>query len=187
MRVISGKRKGYNLMGPRSSDARPTEDRVKESLFNIIQPIKPEAVAVDLFSCTGSIGIEFLSRGCSKVYFSEKDRDNFERLKMNLEKTRFEDQAELLFGDFRRNLLQINEDIDYIFLDPPYYTNYIEDALDLIKDNRYFDKAMIICEMDREESYDEKFDYLEKVFERKYGKKVITIYKGKEDEGSLSR
>lgn len=84
LRVITGIRKGHKLRGPRSSDARPTEDRIKEALFNILQPMPEDFIALDLFAATGNVGIEFLSRGLVKL-FSEKNEDNISDLKVELE------------------------------------------------------------------------------------------------------
>ena len=84
MRVISGIRRGQSLLGPKGKHSRPTEDKVKEAVFNVLYPLKDNCVAIDLFSCTGSIGIEFLSRGANKVYFSEYNGENISIMKKNL-------------------------------------------------------------------------------------------------------
>lgn len=177
LRVITGLRKGHKIKGPRDSSARPTEDRIKEALFNILQPMPEDFIALDLFSATGNIGIEFLSRGASKVYFSENNRNNIEDLKWNLDHTKFTDQAVVLERDFKSNILQINEGIDYVYIDPPYHSNYYSESLELMLENKCFDSALYILEMKEDIDFSEKFDKLELVYEKKYGKKYLKFYR----------
>lgn len=176
MRVIAGLRKGFKLEGPRKSKARPTEDKIKETIFNILYPMKHDAVVLDLFACTGSIGIEFLSRGAKKVFFSELNYDNIKILNQNLEKTKFTDTSIVLGGDYKKNIKSIDEDIDYVFIDPPYYTNYYEKSIRLMLEIDYFKNSSFITEADRHMDFTEKFDELKLVFQRQYGKKEISIY-----------
>ena len=174
MRVISGSRRGMKLYYP-IGQSRPTEDRIKENIFNILQPLKKDAVVLDLFACTGQVGIEFLSRGAKKAYFSEKNRKNLEILKMNLEKTRFQEISKVLDGDFRRNLMQIREPLDYIFLDPPYKSDFILESLKRIAElDLLAEEGQIITETDQMIEYPE--DLYEQIFSRNYGDKEISIY-----------
>ena len=177
MRVIAGLGKGYRLLGPKSTKSRPTEDKIKESVFNVLYPLRENSVILDLFSCTGSIGIEFLSRGSKKVFFSESNYDNIRILNENLEKTRFLEQAEVLQGDFKKNILRVYEDIDYVYIDPPYYSDFYTKALHIMKDIVYFRNAYFIFEADKRIDVLENFNCFELVFQRRYGKKEISIYK----------
>ncbi|MDO4779277.1 MAG: RsmD family RNA methyltransferase [Tissierellia bacterium] len=187
MRVISGTRKGQKLFGPKNELSRPTEDRIKEAIFNVLGNIGPESVVLDLFACTGSIGIEFLSRGAKKTYFSEIKKDNIEILKRNLEKTKFLENSVILKGDYRSNLLKISEKIDYIYIDAPYKSDYYIKSMEIILENEKLMDAIIITEMDRDENFSEKYDKISLVFNRKYGNKYIKIYVRKTDESSISR
>ncbi len=91
MRVISGDKKGFKLKAPKGMDTRPTEDRIKESLFNILGPINENSIVLDLFSGSGSIGIEFLSRGGAKfVYFIDNSNLSISTIKENIAHTDFE-------------------------------------------------------------------------------------------------
>ncbi len=181
LRVITGLRKGHKLQGPKSSNARPTEDRIKESVFNIIGPFDNDFIALDLFAATGNIGIEFLSRGAKKVYFSELDRENIKLLEDNLEHTKFSDKSIVLKGDFRRNLLQIRDEIDFVYIDPPYdIEDYYIESIKIMLKNRYFKNALFIAEMNQYIHLTEFFDNLELVYEKKYGKKYIMFYREKE-------
>lgn len=187
MRVISGINRGQKLLGPKDRKSRPTEDKIKEAVFNIISPIKNSCVALDLFACTGSIGIEFLSRGAKKVYFSELKYDNIKIMKENLEKTKFMDKSIILKGHFLKNLETINEDIDYIYIDPPYSSDYYVKSIEYILDRDIFMNTKIILESDRYEDYSEMFDGLRLIFKRRYGKKEISIYERESDESNISR
>lgn len=177
MRVISGQRRGQKLLSPKNDLSRPTEDRVKEAVFNVIFPIKPNAVVLDLFSCTGSIGIEFLSRGAKKVFFSELKKDNLILLNKNIKNTKYEDESKVLAGDFRKNIQKINENVDYVYIDPPFDTNFYSIAIEKILENNYLKDALIITEMDINENFSEKYDKIQLVFERKYGNIFIKMYR----------
>lgn len=177
LRVISGLRKGHKLRGPIDSRARPTEDRIKESLFNIIHPIEEDAVCLDLFAATGNIGIEFLSRGAKKVYFSEKDKSNVKDLKWNLDHTKLADKAEILEFDYKKNILTIRENIDYVYIDPPYQSDYYMEALKLMLDRRYFKDALFILESNADYDYSKDLQDLNLVYEKKYGKKHLKFYR----------
>ncbi len=123
MRVISGLRKGYRLKGPKSKSIRPTEDRIKESLFNILHYVDEESLVLDLCAGTGSIGIEFLSRGAKKVYFVDRSRESIQCIKENLAHTRLDDGAEVIKGDAIKSIINFGKRgiaFDYIFTDPPY-------------------------------------------------------------------
>ncbi len=176
-RVITGLRKGHKLLGPPSSDARPTEDRIKESIFNILNTVEEDAIVLDLFACTGNIGIEFLSRGAKKAYFSELDRRNLELLRRNLEHTKFIEESEVLEGDFRRNILRIKENIDYVYIDPPYLSNFYTESFKLLIGNKYFENALYIVESNENKNLEDEFEQLELVYEKKYGKKYIKFYR----------
>lgn len=177
LRVITGLRKGHKLKGPRTGDARPTEDRVKESIFNILEPINEDTICLDLFACTGNIGIEFLSRGAKKAYFSELNKKNIEDLEWNLMHTKFTNHAEIFQGDFRRNILRIRESIDFVYLDPPYESRFYEESFKLMIGNKFFKDALYITEMNIDEDFSEKFENLELVYEKQYGKKYIRFYR----------
>ncbi|MFM1514976.1 16S rRNA (guanine(966)-N(2))-methyltransferase RsmD [Helcococcus ovis] len=179
LRVITGLRKGHKLKGPKGESSRPTEDRIKEAIFNIIGSIEENEVVLDLFACTGNIGIEFLSRGAKKVYFSECDRYNLSYMEDNIIHTKFEDKSVILRGDFRKNLMQIRENIDYVYLDPPYKSDFYEKAFEYMIDNVYFNNSLFIVEIDKNIDFSEIYDKLDLVYEKKYGRKYIKFYREK--------
>lgn len=121
MRVIAGTRRSLHLITPEGRDTRPTQDRIKETLFNILQTDVPGSVFVDLFAGSGGIGIEALSRGAVRAYFVENQKKACDCIEQNLEKTRFTKEAVLLKQDVLFALTgSIRERADLIFMDPPY-------------------------------------------------------------------
>lgn len=180
MRVISGLKRGHRLLGPKGKHSRPTEDKVKEAVFNILYPLKDEFVALDLFACTGSIGIEFLSRGAKHVYFSELNNENINLMKKNLENTKFTEKAKILRGNYLKNLDIIKENIDYVYIDPPYESNYYNKSLEYMTDSDYFTNAKFIVEIDKHMDFSESNNKLELIFQRSYGQKEISIYERKQ-------
>ena len=136
MRVISGKARGTKLNTIESNLTRPTLDRVKESLFNIIQNEIEDSVVLDLFAGSGAIAIEFLSRGAKRAYLCDKSKDACKIINQNLQKTKFTNNATVLNNDYKKclhELKNINEKFDIVFLDPPYEANLSIDAIKIIK------------------------------------------------------
>lgn len=125
MRVIAGRARSLKLKVPEGEGTRPTTDRIKETLFNILQGDIPGCVFVDLFAGSGGIGIEALSRGAGHAWFAENNKDAISCISYNLNFTRLADKATLLKGDVFSVLPQIHEkEADIIFIDPPYQAGY---------------------------------------------------------------
>lgn len=179
MRVVAGKYRGLNVKSPKGSKFRPTENRVKEAIFDMLHPIKNGGTALDLFACTGQIGIEFLSRGCDFVVFNEINYFNFRTLKDNLEKLK-DEETKVYKGDFRPCLEDLHKkglSFDYIFLDPPYKEDYVEDSLKLILKYDLLRKdGIIITEMEKKIDFTKEFP-LKTIKEKTYGKKEVKFYK----------
>ena len=128
MRVISGKAKGTKLGTIEEQSTRPTLDRVKESLFNIINTKIEDSIVLDLFAGSGALGIECISRGAKQVYFCDKSKQAINQIKQNLIKTRFEQQAVIFQNDYINCLKECAQKqivFDLIFLDPPYANDLI--------------------------------------------------------------
>lgn len=153
MRVISGSARGTILHSIDDMSTRPTLDRVKESLFNIIQEKIEDTTVLDLFAGSGAIGIEFLSRGANKAYFCDKSPKSIEMIEKNLEKTRLREKAVVLNKDYTNCINELkNTKFDIIFLDPPYKENFSIDAMKKINDAKLLkDGGMIIVETDEPE------------------------------------
>ena len=185
MRVISGKARGTKLNTIESEKTRPTLDRVKESLFNILQYDIKDTVVLDLFAGSGALGIESLSRGAKKAYFCDTNIDAIKVIKQNLERTNLQDNAIVEKTDFEKflNTFDKKNYFDIIFLDPPYKLNYSIIACDLIVKNSLLKHdGMIIIETDekaRDTEELKKIDELEIFDERKYGRANLIFIKQK--------
>ena len=133
MRVIAGTARSLPLKTPEGMDTRPTTDRIKETLFNMLQTKVGGAVFVDLFSGSGGIGIEAISRGANKAYFVEYDKKALACIKDNLNFTKFNDKAMVINADVCSAVDRINEEADIIFMDPPYESGLDVAVLRLLK------------------------------------------------------
>lgn len=182
MRIISGKARGTKLNTLEGEQTRPTLDRVKESIFNIIQNELEETVFVDIFSGSGAIGLEALSRGAKKAILCDKSREAIAIIKSNVEKTHFQEKAQIINADFEKCLKEIKEEVDYIYIDPPYKTDYILKSLKNLEESEIIkEETKIILETDDEERILKqieslKFDIIDK---RKYGIAHIIFLKKK--------
>ena len=152
MRIISGKARGTKLYTLDGENTRPTLDRVKESLFNIIQNELLDSTVLDLFSGSGALGLESLSRGAKKAILCDNNIKSIEIIKKNIEKCHFQDITEVVFKDYKKCVEQINEKLDIIFIDPPYKKDIAVDAIKLILEKDLLkDNSLIILETDEEE------------------------------------
>ncbi|WP_150283844.1 16S rRNA (guanine(966)-N(2))-methyltransferase RsmD [Rummeliibacillus sp. TYF-LIM-RU47] len=187
MRIISGERKGMALKAVNGMTTRPTTDKVKESLFNIIGPYFNGGTVLDLFAGSGGLGLEALSRGMEHGIFIEKDSRAFQNLKENISKCRYENCTEVYRNDALRAiklLIKNKVQADLIFLDPPYkkqqYYNMVED---IVANQMIHEDGTIVCEHDREVDLPAVFLDFHKVREEEYGSTIISIYRFVEEEG----
>lgn len=177
MKIISGSLKGRILDGFNLDGTRPTMDRVKESLFAMIQNNIINSVCLDLFSGSGNLGIEAISQGAKKSYLVDLNKKAIKVIKSNLNKLGISNKCVVLCGDFKKVLKEIDIKFDIIFLDPPYKTNHIEEAIKLIDNNNLLNSdGLIICESDSLEKivYSSKYTIFKS---KKYGDKYVVILK----------
>lgn len=150
MRVISGKCRGTHLMAPEGMETRPTTDRIKETLFNMIAFDIPDCRFLDLFSGSGAIGIESLSRGAEKAVFVDQGEKALACIRGNLEKTKLMSNAKVMAMSVSQAINQLGknkEQFDIIFLDPPYALEGIEQILQEIETNKLLsEEGYIILE-----------------------------------------
>ncbi|MDE6663298.1 MAG: 16S rRNA (guanine(966)-N(2))-methyltransferase RsmD [Lachnospiraceae bacterium] len=161
MRVIAGKARSLKLKTPEGLDTRPTTDRIKETLFNMLQPYLPDGIFIDLFSGSGGIGIEALSRGAKHAYFIENNKNALVCILDNLKFTRLTEDATVLKQDALSALSGIHEkEADVIFMDPPYGQEFEKQVLALLKNMPYVtENTLIVVEAMR----DEDFSYVEEL------------------------
>ena len=158
MRVIAGTARSLPLKTPEGMDTRPTTDRIKETLFNMLQTKIGGSVFVDMFSGSGGIGIEALSRGANKAYFIEYDKKALACIKDNLNFTKFNDKAMVINADACSAVDRITEEADIIFMDPPYEQEHEKRVLSMLAGMKYVTEDTLIIV---EASLRTDFDYLE--------------------------
>ena len=174
MRVITGKARGRKLKEPSNYDIRPTTDNVKESIFNILQFDIEGRKVLDLFAGTGQLGIECLSRGAESVTFVDQSREAIELVKANLKTCGFE--ARVVTSESIAFLSRGGR-YDLIILDPPYATELLEKALEIINSvDMLSEGGIIICESSRDKIMPELKAPYKKSREYGYGKVKLTTY-----------
>lgn len=156
MRVIAGRARSLKLKTPQGTDTRPTTDRIKETLFNMIQGDIPGCIFIDLFAGSGGIGIEALSRGAAHAYFVENAKEAVQCIQENLSFTKFSDSATLLKQDVFVALSAIHEkEADLIFMDPPYQSGIHKMLLEALKGQPYVtENTVLIMEAEKKTSFD---------------------------------
>ena len=178
MRVIAGTAKGRTLRTLPSDDTRPTSDRAKESLFNILMPYLHGAGFLDLFSGSGAIGIEALSRGASHAVFVEQSAQAVSIIKENLTLTRLSGSAEVRQSTVMDFLLNCNQPFPLIFMDPPYHSELVPESVRIIAQNKLLQaEGLLIAEGDRTEEFPEFLFGFSLVDKRKYGRNVLNFYR----------
>lgn len=180
MRVIAGKARRLPLIAPEGKDTRPTTDRIKETLFNMIQDEVPGSMFLDLFSGSGGIGIEALSRGAKKAYLVEFGREPLKCIRANLEKTRLTEEAVVLPVEVTYGISKLEamgQTFDIIYADPPYNKEFEPKIVDLLAHSGIVkEDTLVIIEsaLRTEVDYvDESFYEIEKVKEYKTNKHVF--------------
>ena len=179
MRVISGILKGRNIEGFTIDGTRPTMDRVKESIFGIIQNNIKNSICLDLFAGSGSLGIEAISNGADKCYFVDKNIDVIKVLNKNINNFKINDKSIIIKDDYTNALNDFkmqNIKFDIIFLDPPYNMHILNDVMNyIVKNNLLNENGIIVCEVDNE--YLDDINSLKLIKSKKYGSTYVYIYK----------
>lgn len=182
MRIISGFLKGRKLDGFDIVGTRPTMDRVKESLFGSIQLYIKNAVCLDLFAGSGSLGLEAISNGASKCYFVDNNIKITTLLTKTVHDFNIQDQSEILNKDYKNAINYFKDNniaFDIIFIDPPYKKNIVEDAVQVIVQNNILNKkGIIVCETEINFKLQD-LPTLELIKFKKYGDKQINVYQRK--------
>lgn len=184
MRIIAGKARGHKLIPPATMETRPTLDRVKEAMFSSIQSYIPEAVVVDVFAGTGSLGLEAASRGASEVYLFDMSSVTFPLLKKNVEDLKFQEFCFPINIDAYiglKNLASKGKMFDIIFIDPPYCKEMIPEAMKIIKDNNMLkEDGIIVTKIDTIEEIYNGYEDIKLSKSKKYGNTTVCYYKYEE-------
>lgn len=177
MRIISGKYKGKVLKGFTLEGTRPTMDRVKESMFAMIQNTVKDSICLDLFAGSGSLGMEAISNGAYKCYFVDSSSEVKKVLEGNL-KTFNPQEYIILKSDYKEALSYFKKEqitFDLVFLDPPYHLGYIQPVLDLLIQYKLLnEEATIVCEYEEEKLSPVGYKIIK---EKKYREKKVMILK----------
>lgn len=163
-----------------ADNIRPTTDRVKESLFNIIQNEIEDAKVLDLFSGTGNLGLEALSRGAKEVVFVEKSKKSIEILKKNLEKLKIKDGYQIIQKDVLSYLKTSSDAFDIIFADPPFTEAMAHDVMQAASGSRVFkDSTLMTIESGRREKIEDDYSPLIRYDVREFGDKFLSFFRKK--------
>ena len=178
MRVITGKARGVALKTPNGMATRPTADRVKEALYNIIQFDVPAARVLDLFGGTGQLGIEALSREAKSAVFVDEREDACRLIKENLKRTKLEQFGRVIRSDYMAYLKTCRDKFDIILLDPPYAEVFLENSLKMITEIDILQSGgIIVTERPLEKQLFFEFPGYSRSRDYKYGKTLLTLYR----------
>lgn len=177
MRVITGSARGAKLKTLEGLSTRPTSDRVKEAIFNIIQFGIEGRRVLDLFGGSGQLAIEAMSRGASYGVIVDESREAVNVIRDNVKKVHFDQQCSVFQMDYMRYLSTCRETFDIIFLDPPYAEKMLENALRKISEIDILSEGgIIVCERPKEKELPATVGYLICSKDYVYGKTAINIY-----------
>lgn len=176
MKIISGFLKGRKIEGYHLERTRPTMNRVKESLFSMIQNEIENGICLDLFSGSGNLGLEAISRKAKRVYFNDMNKKAVQIIKKNINSFDVVNDSVILNMNYKKALQELKQvKFDIIFLDPPYDTDYIKESLTIIEEyEMLYSGALIVCESNQLDKivYSQKFEEFKR---RKYGDKWVVI------------
>jgi len=178
MRIIAGAFRGRRLHAPKGNRIRPTIDRVREAVFNMIAGEVPGAKVLDLFAGTGAMGLESLSRGAHFCFFVDKDAEAVSLIRENVQLCAAQDRSRMIHGPVAsaiRRLGSENELFDLIFMDPPYGKGYIEKTLEIVAAVARED-ALVIAEHHVKDKPPMVPAIWRKDRERRYGDTLISVY-----------
>lgn len=183
MRIISGEYRGFRLKTPKGENTRPTTDRVKESVFSIIESkkhITSRARVLDLFAGSGGIGLEFLSRGAGHACFVDSDANSISAIKENIAKCKVDDLTEVYRNDAAKAIELLSRKrnkYDYIYMDPPYEKNIIPKILETIYNSGILNSnGLVIAEHESGLDMEENVCNMAKIDSRRYGSIGVSFF-----------
>ena len=189
MRIIAGNARGQRLKAPKGRDVRPTADRVKEALFNLIAAKLEGARVLDLFAGTGNLAIEALSRGAAQAILVDSSTASMRLIRKNLERLRFTERADTWVAPVSRVLRAMarrSDCFDIIFLDPPYGQRLVEETLTLIARGKLLrETGVVVAEHSVRDEIDALYDSLVRCDQRRYGDTFLSFFRL--DEASLEQ
>ena len=185
MRIISGQFRSRRLASLKGEDIRPTSDRLRETLFNVLSAGNPSAlegsVWLDLFAGTGAVGIEALSRGASMVYFFDSSKAATELIRRNLHSLQLEGKFQILLQKAEAAISTLERQqicADFIFLDPPYgLGDAYRTTLETLGKSTLTEKALVIAEHERKKELAEECGWLRRIRKLEQGDTALSFYR----------
>jgi 16S rRNA (guanine966-N2)-methyltransferase len=179
LRIIAGEFKGKKLTSVRGKTIRPTADRTRESMFNILSHRVPEAIVLDLFAGTGALGIEALSRGAESAVFVDNSRESLSVIRRNVESCALDDRASIIKWNIEKNLnclKAVKTGFDLVFIDPPYHRNLLKPTLfNIDQSNSLKNGSCIVVEHASLEPVPTDLLAFELTDQRRYGKTLVSF------------
>lgn len=176
MRIITGKLKGRHFSIPKGLDVRPTTDRTKESIFNLIEArvYLEGTIILDLFAGSGNLGFEAISRGTKQVTAVEHDPDNVKAIEKTAEKFEIEDQMRVVCADVQQYLNGMAVPHHFIFCDPPYDYPFMDELIELVLTKNWLtEEGWLMLEHDK---YKDFTDHPNCTFSKAYGRTIVSIF-----------
>jgi 16S rRNA (guanine966-N2)-methyltransferase len=185
MRIIAGKFRSRRLASLKGDEIRPTSDRLRETLFNVLTPGNPAtlegSVWLDLFAGTGAVGIEALSRGAAMVYFVDSSRDAVELIRRNLQPLAVSGSFQVLQQKSERGISALDRQQlrpDFIFLDPPYAVrDAYQKTLEILGNSAVTEKALVIAEHEKKNDLGEEYGELRRIRKLQQGDAALSFYR----------
>ena len=185
MRIIAGKFRSRRLASLRGHEIRPTSDRLRETLFNVLTPGSPAAlegsVWVDLFAGTGAVGIEALSRGAAMVYFIDSSKDAVELIRHNLQSLGIDRNFQVLQQKAERAISELDRQQvrpEFIFLDPPYAKkDAYQQTLWTLGNSLLTEKSLVIAEQERKNDLADEYEGLRRIRKLEQGDAALSFYR----------
>lgn len=185
MRVIGGTLRGKKLVSFKGKNIRPTSDRIKESLFNIISSYVEDGIRVaDFFAGTGNLGIEALSRGAGAAVFVEKDNNSLAIIRKNIDLCRLKERSKVIALEADKAIAFLEkkgESFDIIFLDPPYNKGLAHETLELLGGSVLSEGALVVAEYATQEKVEENYGKLKMIDTRRYGDTSLSFFTGESE------
>lgn len=184
MRIIAGEFRGYQIIAPKTDNTRPTLDRVREALFSVLIPYLHGARVLDLFSGSGALAIESISRGASFAYINDISNDAIKAIVSNITLTKLEKCVKISKKDCLKcikNLFNNAEKYDIIFLDPPYMSDSAIKCIEMLEEYDILSKdGIIVFETDIKHEFPREIGNFKVINEKNYGRVVLSFWKRKE-------
>jgi 16S rRNA (guanine(966)-N(2))-methyltransferase RsmD len=188
MRIIAGNRKGQRLTALKGTRTRPTQDRVREAIFNILEQQGIFTNIADLFAGTGAMGLEALSRWSGRVLFVDSDRGVIENLRQNIRRLKFEAVSQVAVRDLSRGvgfLIKMGAPFDLILVDPPYLRGWGQRIVEgMLTESLLTDQGLLVLEHDQKETVPERVPGGLLADQRRYGQTLISFYRRLKDEST---